>query len=164
MAGLQGAVESAAPVSRLHEHRSADLADFPVPSGREEEWRFTPLRRLRGLQGDAPLAQGKVRVEVDAAPAVSVARPPRGDARFGTAFLPADRVSARAFASFDEGTVISVPPDTDVIVLLMPRPKSPRSPAWLTSFPRHLAPKACAQSCTSQILCPPRRLASSTMA
>ena len=114
MAGLQGAVESAAPVSRLHEHRSADLADFPVPSGREEEWRFTPLRRLRGLQGDAPLTQGKVRVEVDAAPAVSVARPPRGDARFGTAFLPADRVSARAFASFDEGTVITVPPDTDV--------------------------------------------------
>ena len=51
MAGLQGAVESAAPVSRLHEHHSADLADFPVPSGREEEWRFTPLRRLRGLQG-----------------------------------------------------------------------------------------------------------------
>ena len=51
MAGLQGAVESAAPVSRLHEHHSADLADFPVPTGREEEWRFTPLRRLRGLHG-----------------------------------------------------------------------------------------------------------------
>jgi len=29
----------------LHEHRS----EFPVPTGREEEWRFTPLRRLRGL-------------------------------------------------------------------------------------------------------------------
>ena len=56
MAGLQGAVESAAPVSRLHEHHSADLADFPVPTGREEEWRFTPLRRLRGLQGAQPLA------------------------------------------------------------------------------------------------------------
>ena len=88
MAGLQGAVESAAPVSRLHEHRSADLADFPVPNGREEEWRFTPLRRLRGLQGDAPLAQGKVTVEVDAAPGVSAERPQRGDPRFGTAFLP----------------------------------------------------------------------------
>ena len=53
MAGLQGAVESAAPVSRLHERHSADLADFPVPTGREEEWRFTPLRRLRGLHGGA---------------------------------------------------------------------------------------------------------------
>ena len=39
MPALQGAVESTAPVSRLHEHRS----EFPVPTGREEEWRFTPL-------------------------------------------------------------------------------------------------------------------------
>ena len=52
-AGLQGAIESA-PVSRLHEHRSYDPADFGVPSGREEEWRFTPLRRLRGLHTDTP--------------------------------------------------------------------------------------------------------------
>ena len=27
---------------------SFDVADFPVPTGREEEWRFTPLKRLRG--------------------------------------------------------------------------------------------------------------------
>ncbi len=114
MAGLQGAVESAAPVSRLHEHHSADLADFPVPTGREEEWRFTPLRRLRGLQGDAPLAPGKVRIQVDTAPGVSAAYPQRGDTRYGSTFLPADRVSARAFASFETGTVISVPADTDV--------------------------------------------------
>ena len=53
MAGLQGAVESTAPVSRLHERQSFDPADFPVPGGREEEWRFTPLRRLRGLHTDA---------------------------------------------------------------------------------------------------------------
>jgi hypothetical protein len=44
MAALQGAVEAAAPVSRLHEHQSFSLDDFPVPTGREEEWRFTPLR------------------------------------------------------------------------------------------------------------------------
>ena len=53
MAALQGAVESTAPVSRLHEHQSFSLDDFPVPTGREEEWRFTPLRRLRGLHNDA---------------------------------------------------------------------------------------------------------------
>jgi hypothetical protein len=46
---LRGAVESGAPVSRLHERQSYDPADFDVPTGREEEWRFTPLRRLRGL-------------------------------------------------------------------------------------------------------------------
>ena len=61
MAALQGAVESAAPVSRLHEHQSFSLDDFPVPSGREEEWRFTPLRKLRGLHS-SPVAGGKVTV------------------------------------------------------------------------------------------------------
>ena len=36
MTALQGAVESTAPVSRLHERQSYDPADFPVPTGREE--------------------------------------------------------------------------------------------------------------------------------
>ena len=68
MAGLQGAVEAGAPVSRLHEQQSYDPADFPVPTGREEEWRFTPLRRLRGLHSDASLSGGKVTVEADEQP------------------------------------------------------------------------------------------------
>src|ERR1700759_5477771 len=114
MTSLQGAVESSAPVSRLHEHRSFELADFPVPAGREEEWRFTPLRRLRALHADTSPASGKVTVDFDAAPGVSAVLAQRGDSRLGTSFVPADRVSARAFASFDEATVIPVPPDTDV--------------------------------------------------
>jgi Fe-S cluster assembly protein SufD len=108
MAGLQGAVETGAPVSRLHEHQSFDPADFPVPSGREEEWRFTPLRRLRGLHADASLTEGKVTVEADAGPQVTVEKAQRGDPRIGRAFVPADRVSARAFAAFTEATVVSV--------------------------------------------------------
>lgn len=28
---------------------SLEVTDFPVPTGREEEWRFTPLKRLAGL-------------------------------------------------------------------------------------------------------------------
>ena len=114
MAALQGAVESTAPVSRLHEHQSFSLADFPVPTGREEEWRFTPLRRLRGLHTDTLPAPGKVSVDADAAPGVSVVRAQRGDTRLGAAFVPADRVSARAFASFDEATVIAVPAEAQI--------------------------------------------------
>ncbi len=109
MAGLQGAVESGAPVSRLHERQSFDVADFPVPSGREEEWRFTPLRRLRGLHGDAALAPGKVHVQAVAGPGVSAEKTERGDPRLGHAFVPADRVSARAFAAVDEATIVTVP-------------------------------------------------------
>ncbi len=109
MSVLQGAAESAAPVSRLHERQSYDLADFAVPTGREEEWRFTPLRRLRGLHGAEDLTPGKVGVTVGAAPGVTAELAQRGDPRIGTSFVPSDRVSARALAEFDAATVVTVP-------------------------------------------------------
>ncbi len=112
MAGLQGAVETA-PVSRLHERQSFDPADFPVPTGREEEWRFTPLRRLRGLHADLGPGDGKVGIVGDAAPGVTIEKREHGDPRLGVAYVPADRVSARAFASFAEATMVTVPQDTE---------------------------------------------------
>jgi Fe-S cluster assembly protein SufD len=112
-AGLQGAIETA-PVTRLHERRSYDPADFPVPSGREEEWRFTPLRRLRGLHTDAPpVPAAGVTVDVDPAPEVKTFTAERGGSLPGRSFIPADRVSARAYASFGEATVITVPAEAD---------------------------------------------------
>jgi Fe-S cluster assembly protein SufD len=111
--GLQGAIESA-PVSRLHEHRSYDPADFAVPTGREEEWRFTPLRRLRGLHTDTPpVPTATVTVEVDPAPEIKTFSAERTVANAGHTFIPADRVSARAYASSDEATVIAVPAHAD---------------------------------------------------
>jgi Fe-S cluster assembly protein SufD len=115
MASLQGAVEASAPLTTLHELRSYDPADFGVPTGREEEWRFTPLRRLRGLHTDATL-DGKVGVAVDAAPKVAVELAQRGDQRLGIACVPADRVSARAFESFREATVLTVAEEADSTV------------------------------------------------
>jgi Fe-S cluster assembly protein SufD len=106
------AVETTA-VSRLHEQQSYDPADFAVPGGREEEWRFTPLRRLRGLHTDGPFGDGKVGVVAEAASGVAIERTEHGDPRLGLAYVPADRVSARAFASFHEATVISVPADVE---------------------------------------------------
>jgi Fe-S cluster assembly protein SufD len=106
MSALGGAVETA-PVSSLHARGSRDPADFAVPTGREEEWRFTPLRRLRGLHSDAPLGSAGVTVSVDAAPEVDHSERTRPSAD-GT-FLPADRVSARAFAAAARATVITVP-------------------------------------------------------
>jgi Fe-S cluster assembly protein SufD len=112
-AGLQGAIESA-PVSRLHEHRSYDPADFGVPTGREEEWRFTPLRRLRGLHTDTPPAPtASVTVEVDPAPEVKTFSAERAVANAGRTFIPADRISAQAYASSGEVIVIAVPADAD---------------------------------------------------
>ena len=106
MSALGGAVETA-PVSSLHARGSRDPADFAVPTGREEEWRFTPLRRLRGLHSDAPLGSAGVTVTVDAAPEIEHSERSRPSAE--GAFLPADRVSARAFAAAARATVITVP-------------------------------------------------------
>jgi Fe-S cluster assembly protein SufD len=112
-AGLQGAVETA-PVTSAHEHRSYDPADFAVPGGREEEWRFTPLSRLHGLHTDAPpVPSAKVTVEIDPAPEVKISTAERGGSLPAPSFIPADRVSARAYASFGEATVITVPSEAD---------------------------------------------------
>ena len=123
MAGVQGALEAAAPLSRLHGRESYDVADFPVPTGREEEWRFTPLRRLHGLASEitaskitagetaaaSPSPAAKIIVEADAAPEVRVEETGRDDPRLGRAYVPTDRVSARAYSSFREATVVTVP-------------------------------------------------------
>ncbi|HEX4830178.1 MAG TPA: Fe-S cluster assembly protein SufD [Trebonia sp.] len=108
MSAVSGAVETA-PVLSAHGFGSANPDDFPVPAGREEEWRFTPLRRLRALHKDAPLAQAGVTVSVDAAPEVVVDLARDRAARPAGGFLPADRVSARAYQAATTATVITVP-------------------------------------------------------
>ncbi|WP_300612456.1 Fe-S cluster assembly protein SufD [Trebonia sp.] len=105
MSALGGAVETA-PVSSLHALGSRDPADFAVPTGREEEWRFTPLRRLRGLHTDAPLLSG-TKVAVDAAPEIDYSE--RSRLAADSTFLPTDRVSARAFAAAELITTVTVP-------------------------------------------------------
>jgi Fe-S cluster assembly protein SufD len=101
------AADAGRPRGTLHEQASFDVADFPVPTGREEEWRFTPLRRLHDLHKGVA-ADGKVIVDVDAPPEVTVETVGRTDPRLGRAYVPADRVSAQAYASFGQGTVITV--------------------------------------------------------
>ena len=98
--------------SRGNRLTSYDVADFVIPTGREEEWRFTPLDRLRHLHEDDGPGDGKVLVEVDAAPEVTVETVGRDDARLGQAGVPGDRVAARAYSVFERATVITVPKET----------------------------------------------------
>ena len=92
---------------------SRDPEAFPKPTGREEEWRFTPLKRLRGLL-EGPDADAKLSVEVDAPEGVTVERVGAGDPRIASAFTPADKVSAYALVRSDGATVVSVPKETVV--------------------------------------------------
>ncbi|MFI8964747.1 Fe-S cluster assembly protein SufD [Streptomyces sp. NPDC053493] len=95
--------------TRMSAPPSFDVADFPVPHGREEEWRFTPLERLRGLHDGTAVASGEgVRVEVEAPEGVTVETVGRDDARLGKAGTPVDRVAAQAYSSFEKASVVTV--------------------------------------------------------
>ena len=74
----------------------------------EEDWRFTPLKRLRGLHTEV-LNGAAPAVAVTAPDTVTVETVGRGDKRIGSAGIPEDRVSANAWENFAEATVITVP-------------------------------------------------------
>lgn len=93
---------------------SFDVNAFEVPGGRDELWRFTPLKRLHGLHDGSAEATGAVRVEVSERDGVTVETVGRDDARLGQGGVPADRVAAQAYSSFTEATVVSVGRDVQV--------------------------------------------------
>ncbi|MDX6330606.1 MAG: Fe-S cluster assembly protein SufD [Streptomycetaceae bacterium] len=112
-ATTDGAITVGHPAdARVSAAPSFDVADFPVPHGREEEWRFTPLERLRGLHDGTAVADGGVKVEVTAPEGVIVETVGRDDARLGRAGKPVDRVAAQAYSSFEKASVVSIPKDT----------------------------------------------------
>ncbi|MEO8813977.1 MAG: Fe-S cluster assembly protein SufD [Mycobacterium sp.] len=104
---LTEAVEGAV-VNKGTQFTSFDVDAFEVPHGRDEAWRFTPLRRLRGLHDGTAPATGTAAVTVSAAPGVRTETVVRGDKRLGAAGVPADRVAAQAFSSFSSATVVTI--------------------------------------------------------
>ena len=99
--------------SRGERFTSYDVEAFEVPGGhREENWRFTPMKRLRGLHDGSAVATGEVKVEADAAPEVRIETVAREDERLGQAGVPGDRVAAQAYSAFTSATVVTVPKET----------------------------------------------------
>jgi len=88
---------------------SFDPQDFIVPSGREEMWRFTPMRRLRGLQQEAA-NRGGVTYTPGAGAGNNIAIVDRDDPALAQAAAPTDRIAALAWANFDQAAVVSVAP------------------------------------------------------
>ncbi|MER5609335.1 Fe-S cluster assembly protein SufD [Micromonospora tulbaghiae] len=106
---------SAPPTTKSQALRSYDVADFPALTGLEEEWRFTPLKRLRGLTGSAQGTTGAVRHEYGDLPeGVTVDRIGRDDPRMGSVLTPFDRVSALAYGGADGALLVRV--DRDAVV------------------------------------------------
>ena len=99
--------------SRAGRLTSYKLADFKPLTGMEEDWRFTPLKRLRGLHTEV-LNGAAPSVSVTAPDSVRVETVGRDDRRIGSAAIPEDRVSANAWENFTEATVITVPSEVQV--------------------------------------------------
>jgi len=94
--------------SRAERATSFDVADFPLPTGREEEWRFAPVDRLAPLFAHLLTGHGVLTTVVEA-PEVVVELVDRDDPRLGRAGVPGDRTAAAAWASFHRATVVTVP-------------------------------------------------------
>ncbi len=99
---------------------STDVADHPVPTAKFEAWRFTPLRRLRGLHDDAPLtgrAGVDFEVEIDApetVSAVSLAGAAADWVRGSSGDHPVDRTAARAWNAAADVFLVDIPAETVV--------------------------------------------------
>ncbi len=100
-----------APVaSRALRPTSREVSAFAPVTGREEEWRYTPLRRLGGLL-DAPAATGGADLEVTPVAGVSAERAPMTDPLVGSVLDPADRLSAIAMARSADALILRVVPE-----------------------------------------------------
>jgi Fe-S cluster assembly protein SufD len=84
---------------------SYDVDAFEIPGGREENWRFTPMRRLRGLHNGTATFDGAATVTVEGAPSETVGR---DDPRLGVGGVPADRIAAAAWSAFREATIVTL--------------------------------------------------------
>ena len=121
-ATLEGAHSHGGPryvSSRADRPISFDPADIPVPRGREEEWRFTPMKRFAPLfdldtvraataAGEADADVAAVRIETDLPEGARLETVPRSDPRIGTVGAPVDRTGVIAWNAAETGTVLTV--------------------------------------------------------
>jgi Fe-S cluster assembly protein SufD len=105
------------PKTRAQALRSHDVADFPALTGREEEWRFTPLRRLRGLATANGAGTPGATLEYDSGgvpDGVKVSTVDRSDRRVGSVLTPFDRISALAMGRAGQALLVSVAREVEV--------------------------------------------------
>ncbi|MFN8196285.1 MAG: Fe-S cluster assembly protein SufD [Nocardioidaceae bacterium] len=99
--------------SHLHPQPSYDLADHPTPTGREEIWRFTPLKRLRGLLEDAP-SDGHLTWTTALPDGVTLTEITAEQARELGEIEPSDRLAALAVAHAGGAMLLDIPADAQL--------------------------------------------------
>jgi Fe-S cluster assembly protein SufD len=113
---MTDALEMSRVQSHLHPQGSFDVADHVVPTGREEIWRFSPLKRLRDLHADAVFGAPTTKVEWNTPDGVRVATVDGDEARAlrgVSGLVPNNRFTARVLAEVPETLLIDVPADLE---------------------------------------------------
>jgi Fe-S cluster assembly protein SufD len=87
--------------------------DFGVPTGREEDWRFSPLRKLRPLFQPF-VSEDSFRFETELPAGVKVRAVGRDHELVGAALTPADRVSALAAANVAQVVLVTIPAEAEL--------------------------------------------------
>ena len=119
---LTDAVRSALEVddkvkSHLNPLGSFVVSDHPVPAGREEIWRFTPLKRLLGLHADADFNPTTTSCTWNTQPGVRVEGVSGDEARSLrgiSGLVPNTRFAARVLAEVPSTLLIDVPAETEL--------------------------------------------------
>ncbi|WP_018118870.1 Fe-S cluster assembly protein SufD [Corynebacterium mastitidis] len=93
---------------------SFNVEDFEVPRGKDEEWRFISLRRLRGLHNGSfsPAVAPDVDVRIPEGAQARTERIAKDDERATRAGAPSDRVGAQAWTAMEDATLVSFARDS----------------------------------------------------
>ena len=94
---------------------SNNPSDFSVPNGREEEWRYTPLKRLNNLHNDAT---ANTKVVFDISTNQKIKHSIVSKNQIDSTFLATDRASARTSSLWQEALVVEIPKEQEVEEIL----------------------------------------------
>lgn len=103
--------------SRAQRFASAVFDDFPEVTGRELEWRLTPVASLRDLL-DGALDGSPLPIVVTQAAGLTSEWIDRTDARIGSAGLAEERAAANAWSSFETALAVTLTSETPVEVTI----------------------------------------------
>ena len=104
-----------APVqTRSERPRSFEPTSFERPTGREVNWKHTPVDRLAPLFEDVDGAADAVTITVNAPESVIVTTNASGEAPRGDVFVPEDLAAAIAWKRSVAATVIGIPADVEL--------------------------------------------------
>ncbi|MEP6461812.1 MAG: SufD family Fe-S cluster assembly protein, partial [Frankiaceae bacterium] len=99
--------------AREHLVASYDPADFPVPTGREEHWRFTPLDRLRGLLDGEP-SDAHLEEKTELPDGVEFTSVGPEDPRVRAVAAPIDRLAALAVERAGGAALLRIPAEIEL--------------------------------------------------